>query len=114
MDYNQNENNNQNNYVQQDPYQTYDYNNYGEPRKQSGLGIAALVVGILAFLINPLYLCSLLAIIFGIIGSCKKDHKKGCAVVGIILGVCSLICQIILDFVLTILSAGLGSISFFC
>lgn len=132
MDYKQNEYNNegygnnqdmyndynQNNYMQQntyqDPYRTYDYEVYGPPMKQSGIGIAGMILGILGFFLNPLYLCSLLAIIFGIVGCCKNNVKKGCAIAAVILGPCSLIWQIIIDFVFTIFTMGFGSVSFFC
>lgn len=111
MDYNQN-NYNQDNY--QENYYQDPYGYVPEPQKQSGIGIAAMVLGIVAFFVNPLYLCSLTALILGIIGACKKDSKKGCAITGIILGVVSVMWQIVFDFVLSIFTGGLGIVSFFC
>lgn len=108
MDYNQN------NYEVNETYSNDPYNYNPEPQKNSGMGIAALVVGICAFFINPLYICSLLAIIFGIIGVNVKDAKKDCAIAGIICGGCSFLVQVIGDILLTIFSFGFGGISFFC
>ncbi|MBQ7765621.1 MAG: DUF4190 domain-containing protein [Lachnospiraceae bacterium] len=79
------------------------YNYTPGPQSESGMGIASMVLGICAFFINPFALCSVLAIIFGIIGACKQNAKKGCAIAGIILGGIT----IIWDFILTIFSGGL-------
>lgn len=120
MDYNQNDyNNHQNAYdnnpnfyennganYNQDEYEGgyYDPYNYTPgPQQESGLGIAGMVLGICAFFINPLAICSILAIVFGIIGACKQNAKKGCAIAGIILGCIT----IIWDLILTIFSGGL-------
>ena len=91
------------------------YNNYSPaPEKHSGFGIAALILGICAFFINPLYICSDLAFIFGLIGANKPGYKKGCAIAGIITGLCALLFQLIFDFCMTFLTFGFGSVSFFC
>lgn len=114
MDYNQNNfDNNQGVYDNsQDAYNYSDNNayNYNDPynytpgpQKESGLGIAGLVLGICAFFINPLTICSILAIVFGIIGVCKKDCRKGCSIAAIILGGVT----IFWDLFLTIFSGGL-------
>ena len=71
----------------------------------SGLGTAGLILGILAFFFNPLYICSLLAIIFGAVG--KRTS-------GIVLGIISLIIQIIFDIIVTIFSFGAGAMFFCC
>ena len=117
MDYNQNDfdnnqMNNENTYVYDNNYtetynDPYDYN--PQMQKQSGMGIASLVLGICGFfiLLNPFSVCSILAIVFGIIGVCKSDCKKGCAIAGIILGGVSLIW----DWFLTIIT---GGTMFFC
>ena len=81
---------------------------------KDGLCTAALVLGIIAFFINPLYILSILAIIFGAIGSGKNSSKKGSARVGIVLGIISLIIQFSLDLVITIFTFGMGGISFCC
>lgn len=117
MDYNQNnfDNTQMNDNNTQGVYNgDYAYNNYNDPynytpvpQKESGMGIAGMVLGICAFFINPFALCSILAIIFGIVGVCTKDYKKGCAIAGIILGGISLFW----DLVLTIFS---GGIMLFC
>lgn len=121
MDYNQNnfDNNqnfnntqgtNDNGYVYDNNYaggynDPYSYN--PQPQKESGMGIASLVLGICGFFINPFSICSILAIVFGIVVVCKKDCKKGCAIAGWILGGVSLFW----DLLLTILT---GGIMFFC
>ncbi len=102
MDYN-----NGNGYSYADEYS-------GEPQKNSGVGIAAMICGIVAFFIDPLYVTSLAALIMGIIGVCDKTHKKGMAIAGIILAVVSGICQIMMDIFLTVFSAGIGTFSLFC
>jgi len=69
-----------------------------EERRKNGLGVAALVVGIVAaaFSIIPLvgmiaFFLGPVAIILGIIALLLKNRKKGTAVAGFILGVVSLI-----------------------
>lgn len=114
MDYNNgqnNYNNGQNDYNNGNNMYNGGYNdpyNYvPEPQTESSMGIAGMILGICAFFINPFSICSILAIVFGIIGVCKKDYKKGCAIAGIILGGVTLIW----DLILTIIS---GGILFFC
>lgn len=115
MDYNQNnydnnQMNTENTYVYDNNYtDTYNdpYSYNPQPQKESGMGIAALVLGICGFFINPFSICSILAIVFGIIGACKSNCKKGCAIAGIILGGVSLVW----DLILTVLT---GGIMFFC
>lgn len=101
MDYNQN------NYEANETYSNDPYSYNPEPQKNSGMGIASLVVGICAFFINPLYICSLLAVIFGIIGVNVKGSKKGCAIAGIICGGAAIIVHIIFDFTIGLLFGGL-------
>ena len=115
MDYNQNnydnnQMNNNNGYVYDNNYtDTYNdpYSYNPQPQKESGLGIASLVLGICGFFINPFSICSILAIVFGIVVVCKNNCKKGCAIAGWILGGVSLVW----DLLLTIFS---GGIMFFC
>lgn len=71
----------------------------------SGLGTAGLVLGILAFFINPLYICSILAIIFGAVG--KRTS-------GVVLGIISLCFQFLLDLIITVFSLGTGFMVFCC
>lgn len=122
MDYNNN--NYDNNWNRENGQSSYDNGyNYGNdnlvggyydpysytpaPTQQSGMGIASLILGICGFFINPLAICSILAIIFGIIGVCKKNFNKGCAIAGLILGGIG----ILWDLFLTIFS---GGIMLFC
>lgn len=109
MDYN---NNNYNEGVN-----TYDstYTTYEDavaPEKNT-IGMVGMILGILGFFFNPLYLVSVAAIILSIIGVCKKNAPKGLAIAGIILGGISMACQGIVDFLLTIFT-GIGIISIFC
>jgi ABC-type transport system involved in multi-copper enzyme maturation permease subunit len=69
-----------------------------EDKRKNGLGVAALVVGIVAavFSIIPLigmiaFFLGPVAIILSIIALCLRNRKKGMAVTGLILGVVSLI-----------------------
>jgi uncharacterized membrane protein len=70
-------------------------------------GIVALIFGIiglccgwaLAFLYFIGFIISAIAIIFGAIGI-KKDDSNGMAITGLILGIISLVCEIILFSVL--------------
>lgn len=78
-----------------------------EPKKNSGVSIAALVCGIVGFIINPLYLVSVAAIVLGIVGLCQKGSSKGMAATGLILGCVSLACQFVLDLVLSVFTFGL-------
>jgi len=104
MDYNQNNyDNNQNNYeVSQDAYNyetNYDpYSYTPEPQEESGMGVAGMVLGIVGFFINPFSLCSILAVVFGIVGMCQSDKKHGCATAALILGGISLVWDIVLSF----------------
>lgn len=115
MDYNQNnydnnQMNNENTYVYENNYtETYNdpYSYNPQPYKESGMGIASLVLGICGFFINPFSICSILAIVFGIIGVCKQNCKKGCAIAGWILGGVSLVWDLILTFLT-------GGVMFFC
>ena len=89
----------------------YDYS--VAPQKNT-IGMVGMILGIVGFLLNPLYLVSVAAIILSIIGVCKKDAKKGMAIAGIICGGVSMVCQMIVDFLLTAFSAGLGIFFIFC
>ncbi len=110
MDYNNNYNEGTTN--------TYDstYSTYEEvaaPDKNT-IALVGMILGIVGFFLNPLYLVSVAAIILSIIGVCKKNApRRGMAIAGIILGGVSMACQGIVDFLLTIFT-GIGVISIFC
>ena len=110
MDYNNNYND--------DTTNTYDstYTTYEEvagPEKNT-IALVAMILGIVGFLLDPLYLVSVAAIILGIIGVCKKNApRRGMAIAGIILGGVSMACQMLVDTLLTIFT-GIGVISIFC
>lgn len=76
----------------------YDYGGYGAPPMQprNGMGVAALVMGIIGFLIGP---CSILAIIFGRIGLTRvargEATNRGVAQAGFVLGIVTLVLWII-------------------
>ncbi len=84
-----------------------------EKPKSSGTSIAALILGIISFLLNPCYLPCLIAIILGIVGIARKEPMKGMAVAGLILGIVALVLQFTVDLIITILSFGMGFFSFF-
>ena len=59
-----------------------------EPLKQSKMGIAALVMGVIAIVsLGSLIVFDILGIIFGIVGMRNKDSKTGFAKAGLILSV---------------------------
>lgn len=69
-----------------------------EDKRKNGLGVAALVVGIVAAAFSMIPLVGMIAfflgpvaIILGLIGIFLKNRKKGTAIAGVILGVVSLI-----------------------
>ena len=106
MDYN---NNNENYYEEA-------YNNTYESvaLEKNTIGMIGMILGIVGFFLNPVYLVSVAAIILSIIGLTKKNTTKGMAIAGIILGPLSLIAQLVFDFVFTALTYGVGVFSFFC
>ena len=63
-------------------------NNYyyvQQPPKNNGVGIAALVCGLVSLCCcNPLYLVSLAAIVLGIIGMCTKGCSTGLSLSGLL------------------------------
>jgi len=67
----------------------YEYGAYGAPpvRRNNNMGVAALVLGVVAFLIGP---CSILAVIFGRIGLNRvargEATNRGVAQAGFVLG----------------------------
>lgn len=81
---------------------------------KDGLCVASFVLGIVGFFINPIYVVSILAIVFGAIGLNSKGPNAKKAEIGLILGVIAICVQIALDVVLTLFTAGLGGVSFCC
>ena len=79
----------------------------------SGAATAALICGILALFVNPMYIISLVAIITGFVGISAKPENKSSAIGGLILGFVSLFIQLIADIIITIFSFGFGFFSFF-
>jgi hypothetical protein len=60
---------------------------YNGEKKNSGIGIASMVCGIAALCCcNPLSLCSISAVVCGIIALNKKDTAKVMPIIGIALG----------------------------
>jgi len=59
----------------------------------NGLGIASLIVGIVSFIIFPIFLGAL-AIVFGVISN--GAEKNGLATAGIILGIISIVWGVLL------------------
>lgn len=97
----------------QQPQQTYYAPQQSAPtvnKTSNGVGVAALVCGIICFFCNPFYLVCLAAVILGIVGLCQAGKPKGAAIAGLILGIAGTITQVIIDFLLSIFTMG---ISFF-
>ncbi|WP_194926484.1 DUF4190 domain-containing protein [Catenulispora pinisilvae] len=76
----------------------YEYGEYGAPpvRRRNGMGVAALVLGVVGFLVGP---CSILAIIFGRIGLNRvargEATNRGVAQAGFVLGIVTLVLWIL-------------------
>ncbi|MBQ2755399.1 MAG: hypothetical protein IJF27_01865 [Oscillospiraceae bacterium] len=92
-------------------YQTPQNGFYPPPQqpKNNGVALASLICGIVAFILNPLYLISVAAIITGIIGIANANGApKGKAVAGIILAVIATAFQFTLDLILSVFTFGLS------
>lgn len=128
---NSNDMNNQDTNVEQNwqqmPYQTDYTQNQMAPQPQNyysyqapvadtkdGLCIAALVLGIVGFFLNPLYVCSILAIIFGAVGMKPSVPKSNMAKAGLGLGIGSMCFQIFFDLFITLITFGAGAFTFCC
>ena len=78
--------------------QGYEYGGYGAPpvRRRNGMGVAALVLGIVGFVLGP---CSILAIVFGRIGLNRvargEATNRGVAQAGFVLGIVTLLLWIL-------------------
>ena len=93
----------------------YDYNPEPVvPQTEKTIGLVSLILGAVAFFINPLYGLSIAAIVCGAIGiATAKGAPKTKAIVGLILGIVSLLLQCTLDTIITLLTMGMGGISVF-
>ena len=63
------------------------------------LSITSLILGIVGFLVNPLYIVSVLAIIFGAIGMNSNGIHREKGKVGLILGIIAVCLQVVVDFI---------------
>lgn len=63
--------------------------------------LLALIFGISGFLINPLYLVSIAAIVLGIVGQLHTVYYKNWAIAGWICGAVSMVFQFIIDIFCT-------------
>ena len=85
------------------------------PKKANGVSLASFICGVVGVCCcNPFYLMNIAAAILGIIGlATSKGRPKGMAIAGLCLGLGGLVLQGISDFVITLLTGGLGVFSFF-
>ncbi|MCR5274820.1 MAG: energy-coupling factor transporter transmembrane protein EcfT [Clostridiales bacterium] len=72
-----------------------------------GLCVLALMFGMLSFIINPLFITSLVAIILGIIGHASGGPKSSIAKLGWILGLISLVVYIVIALLITAMAFSL-------
>lgn len=82
----------------------------GGDKKESGVGLAALICGIVCFFFNPMYAVSLAAVILGIVGIARagKDSPKTMAIIGLCLGGASMLVSVIIDIILIPFTWGLS------
>ena len=101
------------------PFNTVDQQAYAQrmanPRYDAyeSVSIMAFVFGLVGFVLNPLYLISLAAIILGVIGQINNMSKRSLAIAGWILGIISLFCQLAFDFICAASTCGVGAIAIF-
>lgn len=93
----------------------YDYNPEPVvPQKEKTIGLVSLILGAVAFLVNPLYGLSIAAIICGAIGiATANGAPKTKAIIGLVLGIVSILFQCCLDSIITVCTAGIGGVSVF-
>ena len=76
---------------------TFDVRNGYPVRRPQGVAIASLVCGCVGFLLNPIGLCTLAAIVCGLIALLSRNQGgKGMATTGLILGCIHIPLEIIL------------------
>ncbi len=107
-------NQNANFYGQYNEAPDYVYEPYQQNVGGEGICIAALVLGIVGFFLNPCYIVSLLAIIFGFFGQAKNNSKKAFAIWGWALGFAAIVLQILSDLLVSLFSGGVGLFVFCC
>lgn len=107
-------NQNANVYGQYNEAPDYVYEPYQQNVGGEGICIAALVLGIVGFFLNPCYIVSLLAIIFGFFGQAKNNSKKAFAIWGWALGFAAIVLQILGDLLVSLFSGGVGLFVFCC
>lgn len=101
------------------PFNSVDQQAYAQrmanPRYDAyeSVSIMAFVFGLVGFVLNPLYLISLAAIILGIIGQINNVSKRSLAIAGWILGIISLFCQLAFDLICAASTCGVGAIAIF-
>ena len=100
--------------VAQENYTQTNYSQGNNNDSKDTLSITSLILGIVGFLVNPLYIVSVLAIIFGAIGMNSNGIHREKGKVGLILGIIAVCLQVVVDFILTLLTAGAGGVSFCC
>ena len=109
---NENVNNQWNDSTNSEPtygaYDTYDSSTATTENSnpKDGLCVASLVLSIIGFFVNPLYVCSILGIIFGIVGMQAKGEKAGIAKWGMIIGIISIFVHFGVDMLLMPLTMG--------
>ncbi len=81
-------------------------------QKKSKIPLISLILGIVGFFFNPLWIVSGVAIGLGIAGLAKK-LGKGLSIAGLCVGVASLAAQALTDTLITLLTMGLGFIVYF-
>jgi len=91
---------------------------YAAPRPSNGVGLAALIVGIVSlvgafipFLDYVTGVGALAALILGIVGLARVNRPKAAALIGLILGAIAIVMSIVMAVVYTVAFAALGSSS---
>ena len=82
-------------------YQPYTQNPQAVGDDYKVVSLLALIFGIVAFFLNPLYSLSIAAIVLGIIAHVKSINFKTRGMAGWILGIISFVLQIIVDIFCT-------------
>lgn len=86
----------------------------GEDTSKDGMCMAAFVLGIVGFFLNPFYIVTILAIVFGAIGQGSQSKNAGKAKIGMFLGIGAIVWQFLLDIILTLVTGGAGFITCCC
>ncbi len=81
-------------------------------QKKSPIPMISLILGIVGFFFNPLWIFSGVAIGLGIAGLVKK-LGKGLSIAGLCVGIASLLAQMVGDLLITLFTLGFGFFVFF-